>query len=153
MASREQYNACMRPFITGSKPKDQRKRDFCVGAKICSGKAETQEEALELCARSIPKWAQKAAPKEVEELSCAVRMGRVQETIDTIALGLKTGEVDEMLPASAQMLTDITHCGTPEIIELASLVAGDLKDLSGRPYLKGEAKEIQNRLDALKGLL
>lgn len=50
---RQKYNACMRPFITGSKPKEQRKLDFCVGAKICSGKAKSKEEAEKLC--SLPK--------------------------------------------------------------------------------------------------
>lgn len=43
----------MRPYITGSKPKEQRKLDFCVGAKICSGKAKTGDEAKALC--SLPK--------------------------------------------------------------------------------------------------
>ena len=69
MANREEYNACMRPFITGSKPKEQRKRDFCIGAKICSGKAQTEEEAADLCAKALPKWAQKALPKAEENLS------------------------------------------------------------------------------------
>lgn len=50
---RKDYNACMRPHITGSKPKEERKLAFCVGAKICSGKAKDEEEALKLC--SLPK--------------------------------------------------------------------------------------------------
>jgi len=53
MANRTEYNACMRPYITGSKPKEQRKLDFCVGAKICSSKASSREEAVQLC--SLPK--------------------------------------------------------------------------------------------------
>jgi hypothetical protein len=43
----------MRPYISGSKPKEQRKHDFCIGAKICSGKASSREEAIQLC--SLPK--------------------------------------------------------------------------------------------------
>lgn len=53
MADRERYNQCIRPFITGSKPKEQRKLDFCIGAKICSGKATDRDEAERIC--SLPK--------------------------------------------------------------------------------------------------
>jgi hypothetical protein len=49
MASREEYNKCMRPHMTGSKTKQQRKLDFCIGSKLCSSKAQTEEEALHLC--------------------------------------------------------------------------------------------------------
>ena len=53
----------MRPYMVGSKPKEQRKRDFCRGAKICSGKVSTEAEADSLCAVSGTKVkAQKTAP-------------------------------------------------------------------------------------------
>ena len=48
MASREEYNKCMIPFISGSKPQEQRKLDFCTGAKVCS-KGISQEEAMAIC--------------------------------------------------------------------------------------------------------
>jgi hypothetical protein len=64
MASRAEYNKCIRPYITGSKPKEQRKLDFCVGAKICSGKAETREQAEGLCSKVKSKETdQKTAPE------------------------------------------------------------------------------------------
>lgn len=50
---RKQYNQCMAPYMRGSKPKEQRQFDMCVGAKICSGKAQTEEEAISIC--SLPK--------------------------------------------------------------------------------------------------
>jgi len=50
---RKQYNQCMIPFMKGSKPKEQRQFDMCVGAKICSGKAGNEEEAKSIC--SLPK--------------------------------------------------------------------------------------------------
>jgi hypothetical protein len=155
MADRAAYNECMRPFITGSgKTKEKRKQDFCVGAKICSGKAGTEEEAAALCARSVPKWAKQAKPKEDENLSCPDRMTRVRQTIDAITLGLKSGDVDEMLPATAQLLNDVTQCApSQEVIDLAGVVAKDLKGLSGRFYLKGEAKNAMNQLAVLKELL
>lgn len=53
MANRKEYNKCIIPYISGSKPKEQRKLDFCVGAKVCSGKAKDRAEAERLC--SLPK--------------------------------------------------------------------------------------------------
>lgn len=51
--SRKEYNQCMVPFMKGSKPKEQRQFDMCVGAKLCSGKAETEDQAKTIC--SLPK--------------------------------------------------------------------------------------------------
>lgn len=154
MANREEYNACMRPFITGKgKPKEERKRSFCVGAKVCSGKAKSEEEAAELCAKSVPKWAKQAKPKEEEPLTCPLRMGRARSTIDAIILGLKSGDTQDILPVSAQLLTDVTECGTPEAMQLAGIAAHDVKDLSKRYYLKGEARDVINQLEVLKELV
>jgi NAD(P)H-hydrate repair Nnr-like enzyme with NAD(P)H-hydrate dehydratase domain len=143
----------MRPYITGSKPKEERKRAFCIGAKRCSGKAATDEEAAQLCASAIPKWARQALPKEDDNLPCPERIARVHQTIDTITLGLKSGDTEEMMPACARLLSDIQKCRPGEVAELASVVAHDIKALSNRFYLKGEAKDVQNKLTVLKELL
>jgi hypothetical protein len=154
MATREEYNACMRPFITGKgRSKEERKASFCAGAKVCSGKAQSKEEALALCAKSVPKWAKQAMPKEEEKLACPDRMSRVRDTIDTIILGLKSGDTKEILPASAQVLNDVTECGTPETVELAGVAAHEVKGLASRYYLKGEAKDVINQLEVLKELV
>jgi hypothetical protein len=50
---RKQYNQCMVPYMKGSKTKEQRQFDMCVGAKICSGKAKNEDEAISIC--SLPK--------------------------------------------------------------------------------------------------
>lgn len=50
---RAKYNACMRPYMTGSKSKEQRQMDFCIGAKLCSGKTPNEEAAKAIC--SLPK--------------------------------------------------------------------------------------------------
>ena len=55
---REQYNECMKPYISGKKAKEERKLDFCIGAKVCSGKAKSEEEARHICLT-----APKAPPK------------------------------------------------------------------------------------------
>jgi hypothetical protein len=151
--NRTEYNACMRPFITGSKPKEERQRSFCIGAKICSGKAQTEEEAAKLCSNAIPKWARQALPKEDDNLPCPDRIARVHQTIDAITLQLKTGDTEGMLPASARLLSDIQKCRPGEIAELAGVVAHDIKGFANRFYLKGEAKDVQNQLAVLKELL
>ena len=143
----------MRPFITGSKPKEERKRDFCIGAKVCSGKATTKEEAAQLCQNSVPKWARKTLAKEGDNLSCPERIARVHQTIDAITLGLKTGDTEQMVPACAQLLNDVSKCRPGEVADLASVVAHDIKGLATRFYLKGEAKDVQNKLQVLKELL
>lgn len=48
---RAEYNKCMIPYMKGGG--EDRKLRFCVGAKLCSGKAKTEEEAREICL--IPK--------------------------------------------------------------------------------------------------
>jgi len=47
-----EYRECLRPYITGSKTKEQRKLDFCTGAKVCAKKISV-EEARRIC--SLPK--------------------------------------------------------------------------------------------------
>lgn len=50
MGKREDYTACMKPYMTGGGP--ERKERFCIGAKICSGKAANEPEAAKLCAEA-----------------------------------------------------------------------------------------------------
>lgn len=47
---RKEYTDCMRPFMTGGGP--DRKERFCIGAKVCSGKATNEQEAAKLCAEA-----------------------------------------------------------------------------------------------------
>ncbi|MDD5229707.1 MAG: hypothetical protein PHC43_00100 [Candidatus Marinimicrobia bacterium] len=46
--AREEYNKCMIPWIKGKEGLDRR-MSFCAGAKICSGKAKTLDEAKSIC--------------------------------------------------------------------------------------------------------
>lgn len=48
---RSAYNKCMIPFMKGGG--ENKKLRFCIGAKLCSGKSKTEEEAREVC--SLPK--------------------------------------------------------------------------------------------------
>lgn len=75
MTSRAKYNECMRPYMVGSKPKEQRKSDFCVGAKICSGKAQTREQATQLCSNKAPKQTQQASAPKNDPCASVIDMG------------------------------------------------------------------------------
>jgi len=54
---RQTYNNCMIPFM--------KERQMCIGAKICTGKAQSREEAQKLCdeAALVPKPPKKARGK------------------------------------------------------------------------------------------
>ena len=47
---RNAYTTCMVPYMKGGGP--ERKTNFCIGAKLCSGKARDKEEAERLCAEA-----------------------------------------------------------------------------------------------------
>jgi len=79
----------MKPFITGQKTKEQRGRDFCVGAKICSGKASNKEEAIRLCeeAALVPKAPKPARRRRVA--GCSVCIGKdIKQAIITASKDL-----------------------------------------------------------------
>lgn len=49
---REQYNSCIAQGMSGLRVTPQERRTkFCVTAKMCSGKAKSEEEALALCSQ------------------------------------------------------------------------------------------------------
>jgi len=51
---RQEYNDCMSPHMKGTGlTKEQRQKKMCIGAKLCTGKAKTEQEAIALC--NIPK--------------------------------------------------------------------------------------------------
>jgi len=62
--SKSSYKTCMvgkMRAIPKGIPKEERKEKFCEGAKLCSGKASTIEEAKRQCALPKPPKAPKAA--------------------------------------------------------------------------------------------
>jgi len=131
----EDYRACISKGLKGKTglSKEERKLLFCTQSKLCSGKAQTKEEALTLCA--MPKG---------DNLSCKERIARVHKNIDAITLGLKAGNIKEMVPVCAQILSDVTKCRPGEVAELASVAVKEIKD---------QSKDAQTKLEALKALL
>jgi len=73
--TREEYTACMRPYMTGG-GEDKRER-FCIGAKICSGKAENEPEAKNLCEVSAlePKPPKKPKKEKICQLKDLAAVG------------------------------------------------------------------------------
>lgn len=52
------YAQCVGQHMKEIKPENptQRKREFCIASKVCSGKAEEREEAENLCSLAHPEW-------------------------------------------------------------------------------------------------
>lgn len=104
MAKREEYNQCMRPFITGAKEKEQRKLDFCIGAKVCSRKAKDRAEAERLCL--LPKEPKPMrARKDKQPVSCKEEMitlaqcmvAKIDMNLVSSAKNIETALVDALL--------------------------------------------------------
>ena len=54
MARRDEYNACVAEYLRNrSLTPQERRKEFCVASKICSGKAKDREEAERLCEISL----------------------------------------------------------------------------------------------------
>jgi hypothetical protein len=149
---RATYNACIGDKMRGQKlTREQRKAAFCVAAKVCSGKAGSVEEAQMICA--LPKAAR--SPKNNEpELSCADRMSRVKNSLETIQLKVKSGEAEDVVGLASQTLKDVGICvQEPGTLELFDEAMGMVKELGSRYYLSGESKDVKSKIDILKELV
>ncbi len=159
MATREEFNVCMKPHISGKdKTKEERKLGFCIGAKLCSGKAKTEEEAIKLCNQpKVPKWAggeKKEKAEELEEkLTCPQRMERTLKNLETITGLIKEGKSEEIKAPLVQAIKDIHECGTDEIKALANDVFSEIKNTTKDYYFKGEGREMVNSLNMVRNLL
>ncbi len=150
---REKYNACMRPYISGKdKTKEERRFGFCIGAKLCSGKAKTEEEAAVICnAPRLPKWA--AEKQEEEKLTCPQRIDRSLKTLVEVRDLIKAGTTEKIKEPLVTILQDVHACAPEEVVRLATDTLNDIKKMSGEFYFKGEGREMVKDLDLLTGLL
>ncbi len=90
MATREQYNKCMVPYMKGTGvSKEERHMKFCVGAKLCSGKASSEKEAIGLCSLpkepkpgKTPKKARAAVNPCVQDVTARVASGELPADTD-----------------------------------------------------------------------
>lgn len=150
---REQYNVCMKPYMSGKgKSKIERQQSFCAGAKICTGKAATQEEAARMCAvPKVPKWA-KTAEKEVkaESISCDERTEQLRNHLEAISLKVREGQAEEVKGLAGQVVAISQTCQSDEVFAQAVSAMNEVHELGSRHYLKGEAKDAIRQIDALK---
>lgn len=151
---RQAYNDCMKPYISGKgMSKEERRLRFCVGAKVCSGKAKTEEEAAQVC--SVPKAPKWARSTEEEQLSCPERVQRAKGAIEGIMLKVKVGEAEGTIDIAKKAVNDVFACrvNDPELLAAAEDAFNSLKEISGRHYLKGEIKELGKKFELVGALL
>lgn len=65
----EDYRSCMSQGLKNKQlTKEERKSEFCILAKTCSGKAQTREEAQRMCAESASKPKELKASKRTKKV-------------------------------------------------------------------------------------
>jgi hypothetical protein len=75
---RTAYTNCMKPYMAGAgRSKAERQMDMCAGAKLCSNKASSIEEAEKICREAPPKepkvkGGKVCSPKKIEETAACV---------------------------------------------------------------------------------
>lgn len=70
MGSRTAYNQCMIPWMKGLKSKEERQMSMCIGAKLCSSKAKTEDAARRICLEPKPPKTAKASKRRKREKGC-----------------------------------------------------------------------------------
>lgn len=100
---RANYSSCMTPYMKGlGKTKEQRQRDMCVGAKICSGKASTEAEAEQICINQPPK---EPKPRRSRSGKCVID----PKMVTCIASNLELAHLTvDNLPARLEAA--VAHC-------------------------------------------
>lgn len=151
---REAYNQCMKPHMSGKgKSKEERRIGMCVGAKLCTGKASTEEEALRICSvPKLPKWA-KSAEKSIKEDgvgSCEERTSIIRRDLEIIALKVRQGEAEEVKNIAARVLVYTQSCQGDEVFAKAVSAMNDVHELGTRHYLKAESKEAIKNIETLR---
>ena len=135
---RQAYNECMRPYITGSKPAEERKLDFCVGAKICSGKAKDREEAVAIC--SMPKEPKEPKARKTRgKANCGKEMGDIAFCLAPL---LNTDD-DITISRLTEMLQQCACGGKVEKPSREKFIKQCFKENSSTGNLQIDIKEAQ----------
>ena len=153
--NKDEYNSCMKKAMTGLHvTKEERKLLFCINAKLCSGKVADEAEATLVCtAPKLPKWAAKYADDTHDALSCAEKRSQSLANIDAIALKFKTGDVEGVAPLAAGILDNCLVCDYPGDFQDMAEAMNQAKDMAGRFYMVGEARELTRKLETIKDML
>lgn len=134
MGTREEYTTCMKPYMTGGGP--ERKERFCQGAKICSGKAATKEEAARLCAEAA------ANPKPAANTGTRSRKCKIvaPDMAACVIEALGGSEISQ-----ANLTTAIAKCSGQKVA----------KPLTEKRFLRKCVKENQvtGKLNEMQGII
>lgn len=174
---RTAYNDCMKPYITGKGlPQAERRLNFCVGAKICNGKAQTEDQARQICLTQPPKPPKErkqrdgtcppcpcaiadsqstaAPPAPAKPLTCEEHKAEALVTMDQILDKVKEGDAAGTVAARGQLLEHLA-CQPREggALEMARGVNETLSQMSKGYYFKGEIRELKSEMDLLRRLI
>jgi len=134
MAAREEYTNCMVPYMRGGGP--DRKLRFCTGAKVCSGKAATEEEARQICISEPPK--EPKARKTKKKGDCGKEMAQVA----TCVVPFISAEDKLTLPRLTEILQQCA-CGKIEKSSREKFIKRCFKENSSTGNLQIDIKEAQ----------
>jgi len=99
---RRAFNDCMRPYMSGSKTKEQRGFDMCVGAKLCAHKTSSKEEAIRICSEPKPvKPVKTRQPRQRSKASCEKE---VREIVDCLFKKMDRLNMTEMTIAMKECM-------------------------------------------------
>lgn len=106
MPTRAEYTECMRSFITGTgKTKEERQVGFCTGAKICSQKATSVEEAEKICREQPPK---EPKPRKTRSGKCNTDLAKLASCVST-RIDLESLTAENL---AAQLESAMQKCGS-----------------------------------------
>lgn len=153
--SRVEYNTCVAGRLKGKQlSKEERAKEFCIAAKTCSKKMNEQQ-ATEYCGKPrLSKEMKKLVPEETEELTCDKRKQRIMDNIDRVNTMVKEGEAEKGKELIAQVMNDSIECVPDEAtITLLKDTVKEFNDIAKRHYLKGEGRDVAEKLKAAKELI
>lgn len=119
------YRTCMIPYMRGGG--EDRKLRFCLGAKVCSGKAKDEEEAEKLCAEA----ALKPKPPKKTRGKCKIDIAALATCIITSLDGAEISQA-KLAPIIASCTGQkVEKTGRENFIKKCfkeNMVTGDIKE-------------------------
>jgi len=107
VASRQEYNTCISKGLRGKTlGKEERQQEFCIVAKLCSGKAKDRAEAKMICSQpKQPKPSKNPRPGK-KGINCEEDMLKIAEClVDHIDMNMASN-INSIGPAVANALIE-----------------------------------------------
>jgi len=140
MVSREEYTKCMVPHMKGGGP--DRKLRFCIGAKLCSMKSETEEEAEKLCIEAA------ANPKPAKATRRKGKAG-FGDLNALAACAVQKIDLDSLTPENiaATLTAALQDCSGIKAPSYKRFMTACMKEIGTGDFLtsQGDIKKCQSR--------